>query len=127
MAKFMDSWKVDQADGTRSIVDDYTFITMDMDTLFDRVHDFELNDLSNYNKFTMNLYSLSSNYYDVANPKFYKPSEVNGMPGESLISGEKQNAYKAIYDFEPSGKDPSEFDSLALLLTYQKIDEQEKL
>ncbi len=93
MAKFMDSWKVDQADGTRSIVDDYTFVTMSMDSLFDKVHDFELRDLSGYNKLTMNLYSLSSNYYDVANPKFYKPREVNGMPGESLISGEKQNAY----------------------------------
>ena len=67
----------------------------------------------------MNLYSLSSNYYDVANSKFYKPSEVDGMPGESLISGKKLNAYKAIYDFEPSGKDPSQFDSHALLLTHE--------
>ena len=49
---------------------------------------------------TVNFYSTASNYKEVTFDKFYVPTEVNGLPGENLITGEKIDAHKALYDFE---------------------------
>ena len=119
MADYLDSQQIEQADGSRSIVDDYTFVTINLDDLYGSADEIFIQDVSGQNVMTVNMYSTASNYKAVTKDKFYVPSEVNGMPGENLITGEKIDAHKALYDFEQTkGIYPVTTDPYSLLQTY---------
>ena len=59
-----------------------------------------LKDLSQLNALTVNVHALDSNFKQVSSDRFYLPSEVNGKDGTSMLTGEKVDAHKALYDYE---------------------------
>ena len=47
----------------------------------------------------------------MAYDQFYIPIEVNGEPGQSMLTGHKIDAVEAIYDFKPTHTPSSSYDS----------------
>ena len=58
-----------------------------------------MKDLGNVNAYSVNIYGLDSNFKDVSLDKFYIPAEVNGEEGISMLTGEKIDAHKALYEY----------------------------
>lgn len=68
----------EQPDGTRALVDGYSFYGTSLNSLISDTKHTELMDLSKLNRMDMNVYAISSNYKEVSTDRFYLPSEVNG-------------------------------------------------
>lgn len=56
-------------------------------------------DLSDAHQFTMNVFTGKADFLESSYERFYEPTEVNGQPAVS-ISGEKLDAYEALFAFE---------------------------
>ena len=52
--------------------------------------------------YTINLQAVPENTRDLTYDQFYIPSEVNGQPGQNRMTGEKLDAFEALYDYVPA-------------------------
>ena len=59
-----------------------------------------MKDLSHANTMAITIYSLASNFKQVSSDQFYVPSEVNGKWGINVLTGEKIDAHKALYEYQ---------------------------
>ena len=96
MANYLDSHMLDE----NPIVSGYMFITSDMNTLLPDGRPTRIEDYSDFKRFSANIYAVPEDYKNVTYDQFYIPSEVNGEPGVSRLTGEKVDAHEALYAFE---------------------------
>ena len=101
------------------IVSGYMFYTMKLDLLLKDGEESTLQDLSHFTRTTVNIFAVTENFKEISNDEFYIPTEVNGEPGIDFITGEKLDAHKALYEFEPDQPPATEHDPKGILNSFE--------
>ena len=119
MANYLDQMMI--ADDP--IVSGYMFYTMKLDLLLKDGEESVLQDLSHFTYTTVNIFAVTENFKEISNDEFYIPTEVNGEPGISTFTGEKLDAHKALYEFEPSKAPATEHDPMGIHYSLEEPNE----
>ena len=93
-----------------SPVTGYFFTTSIIDLFLSSFDDTKIKDFSTQHVYTMNLQGAPENLRDLTYDQFYIPVEVNGQPGINRMTGEKLDAFGALYDYVPANPPTSELD-----------------
>lgn len=93
-----------------SPVTGYFFTTSIIDLFLSSFDDTKIKDFSTQHVYTMNLQGAPENLRDLTYDQFYIPVEVNGQPGINRMTGEKLDAFEALYDYVPANPPTSELD-----------------
>ena len=93
-----------------SPVTGYFFTTSIIDLFLSSFDDTKIKDFSTQHVYTMNLQGAPENLRDLTYDQFYIPVEVNGQPGINRMTGEKLDAFEALYDYVPTNPPTSELD-----------------
>ena len=96
MARFLDE-EIESG----GVVKAYNFVSAKFDT-FHLSKDQTLSDLSNFNEYTINLYSVSETALEATNQRYYEPTELYG---DKLSASTDEDIFKALYDFKQPEKE----------------------